>query len=292
MKVGSNTQKLFPGDVEKIALQGDPSALTKGREFAIDREYEQALEELRKVDIAGLRRDASKAEAAYYLLVCQAQAALAGRGDKTAAATAAVNFVRTYPDSWHYFAVQRLTGDLALALNRHDQAISFYERLLTAPSTNTKMESVYLTAVAHLAKDDSAKALELFNKVAGAKVQSPSSLRLQSLARAGKAVALAKTGKADEGLAIVDSLIEEMSPSDVEMGARIYNAQGASYEAKDDVEGAILAYLHTHLMFSGQPDAHAYALTRLQQLWPEVGKPGRAAEAKQELQDRYPGFGR
>jgi hypothetical protein len=43
-------------------------------------------------------------------------------------------------------------------------------------------------------------------------------------------------------------------------------------------------------MFSLQPDAHAEALKRLVELWPQVGKPERAAEARQELQQRYPGF--
>ena len=51
-----------------------------------------------------------------------------------------------------------------------------------------------------------------------------------------------------------------------------------------------MAYLHTHLMFSLQPDAHAEALKRLVELWPQVGKPERAAEARSELQQRYPGF--
>jgi hypothetical protein len=43
-------------------------------------------------------------------------------------------------------------------------------------------------------------------------------------------------------------------------------------------------------MFSAQPDAHAEALKKLVELWPLVGKPERAAEARQELQQRYPGF--
>ena len=51
--------------------------------------------------------------------------------------------------------------------------------------------------------------------------------------------------------------------------------QGAGFEASGDTEGAILAYLHTHLMFSLQPDAYAEALQRLVELWPTVGKPER-----------------
>jgi hypothetical protein len=61
-------------------------------------------------------------------------------------------------------------------------------------------------------------------------------------------------------------------------------------EALNDREGAVLAYLHTHLMFSGQADAHAEALLRLVELWPQVGHPERAAQARQELQQRYPGW--
>ena len=57
-----------------------------------------------------------------------------------------------------------------------------------------------------------------------------------------------------------------------------------------DVEGAVMAYLHTHLMFSTQPDAHAEALGKLIELWPKVGKPERAGAARQELQERYPGY--
>jgi len=292
MRVGSNTQNIPEGDIEKINLQGDPSALTKGREFAVSGEYEQAVEELRKVKVSDLQREAAKAEVAYYLLLCQAKSALAGRGDKAAAATAAFGFLRTYPDSWHHYGVQKLTGDLALALNRHDQAIEIYGKLRSSPSVNTKIESVYLTAVALLAKGDIANAQKMFDQVIAVKVQSASSLRLQALAKAGKAVAMARNEQADQGLAMVDGLISELTPTDVEMGARIYNAQGASYEAKGDAEGAILAYLHTHLMFSGQSDAHAESLVRLAELWTKIGNPQRAAEAKQELQERYPGFGR
>ena len=99
-----------------------------------------------------------------------------------------------------------------------------------------------------------------------------------------------KAGDADKGLKQVGELVSQLNPTDVEMNARIYNAQGHCFEAAGDIEGAILAYLHTHLMFSGASDAHAEALTQLVELWPKVGRTERAAEARQELQQRYPGF--
>ncbi len=44
-------------------------------------------------------------------------------------------------------------------------------------------------------------------------------------------------------------------------------------KTQEDREGAILAYLHTHLMFSSQPDAHAESLVRLVELWPKSANP-------------------
>ncbi|NND97454.1 MAG: tetratricopeptide repeat protein [Pirellulaceae bacterium] len=290
IKLGDNTKTIAAGEIDKILYTGDPSELTKGREFAVDGQYEQALEELEKIDVATVKRDVAKADVDYYIMMCKAKQALAGQGDKTEAVKLAMGFTRNHPNSWHFYSVAKLLGDLALAMNNPDQALRFYASLRAAPTTETKIESVYLSAITQLAKGDAATALGEFEKIIGLKAATPGALRLQTLAKAGKAVALARSEKAAEGLKLVNTLIADLNPTDVEMAARIYNAQGASYEASGDVEGAIMAYLHTHLMFSTQPDAHAEALSKLVTLWPKVGKPERAAEARQELQNRYPGF--
>ena len=262
----------------------------QAREFAIDGQYEKALDELKAVDLEKLGRDVIKADAAYYRLLSRARLALAGQGDRKAAITEAISFATKHRDSFHVFSVAKLLGDLALATKSHEKAIEYYGFLANAPSTESKIESRYLIGVAMLDQDDIPGAQKAFADVASVDVNSTDALRLKTLAKAGQAVALAKGGKGKEGLALADKLISELNPTDIEMSARIYNAQGASYEAADDIEGAILAYLHTHLMFSSQPDAHARALSRLVELWPKVGRAERAAEARQELKQRYPGF--
>ena len=221
---------------------------------------------------------------------CETKLALAGKGKKDEAARKTLAFAGKYRDSWHFFEAAKLLGDLSLALNDPAKALTYYKSLMQAPSTDTKIESVYLQGLVQLKKGDSEAALTEFDKVIGLKAQTTQTARLQTLSKAGKAVALAQSGKSTEGLTLVKNMIAELNPADVEMAARIYNAQGASYEASGDTEGAIMAYLHTHLMFSAQPDAHAEALKKLVELWPQVGKPERAAEARQELQQRYPGF--
>ena len=290
LKVGSNIKEFAENEIRKVSFQGDPSALTRGREFAIDGQYEQALAELKDVNIDSLPRALIKADATYYRLLCRANLALAGQGDRKAAIAEALSFAQKHSNSFHFFSVAKLLGDLELATKSHKKAILYYGYLAKAPSTESKIESRYLTGVALLDQGDIPAAEKAFSDVAAVTVNSSAALRLKTLAKAGQAVALAKGGKGKEGLAMVDELISALNPTDIEMSARIYNAQGASFEAAEDIEGAIMAYLHTHLMFSGQPDAHALALSRLVELWPKVGRTERAAEARQELQQRYPGF--
>ena len=289
-KAGNDTTDYKPGDVEKIMFEGDPGSMTKARESALDGQYEQALEDLKEVDVAKLRREVMKQDHAFYTVLCKGRLALQGRGDKTDAVRAARDFASKNSNSWHFYQVAKLLGDLALSLGQPEDARRFYSGMRSAPSTDTKIESVYLLAMTNLKDGKAAQAKADFEKVIGVKVQSPGALRLQTLATAGKAMALASEGNGKAGLALVDKLIAELNPADVEMAARIYNAQGASAEAAGDKEGAVMAYLHTHLMFSSQPDAHAEALVRLVELFGEIGKPNRAAEVRQELQQRYPGF--
>lgn len=290
LKRAGNDQEFKAGEIYKILFEGDPASLTKGREFALDGQYDQALAELKDIAFDSLPREVIKADAAYYLVFCEAKLALGGKGAKDEAARKVLAFAGKYRDSWHFFDAAKLLGDLSLALNDPQKAMTYYESLMKAPSPDMKVESVYLQGLVHLKKKDNAAALAEFEKVIGLQAQSSRVARLQTLSKAGKAVALAQSGKAAEGLNLVSDLIAELNPTDIEMSARIYNAQGAGYEASGDMEGAIMAYLHTHLMFSLQPDAHAEALKRLVELWPQVGKPERAAEARQELQQRYPGF--
>ncbi len=290
LQAGTKNVVINENEIRKIAFQGDPAGLTRARELALDGQFDQALEELKAVDFAGLSRDLIKADAEYFRLLSRAKLALAGQGDRKAAIAEAMAFARAHSNSYHFFSVAKLLGDLHLATRSHEQAVQFYGYLSKAPSAESKIAARYLTGVAQLDQGDTAAAEKSFSDVVAVEVNSTDALRLKTLAKAGQAVAMAKNGKGKEGLAMAEQLIGELNPTDIEMCAKIYNAQGASFEAAGDLEGAILSYLHTHLMFSGQPDAHAHALNRLVELWPKVGRTERAAEARQELRDRYPGF--
>lgn len=278
--------------IRRILFDGDPAGLVRGREAALDGQYEQALEELGRLDINAIRRDEVKADAMFYLALSESQLALAGRGNAAEAKRKMLAFVSAHPQNIHFYRAARALGDLAVFTGEFDQAVRYYGGLNNAPAAELKLEAEYLIGIAKLRQGKPDEAETNFGKVAGANVESPTGARLQTLAKAGRAMSLAKQKKGDEAVALSNTLVEQLDTSDAEMAARVYNARGAGYEAKGDHQGALLAYLHTHLMFSGQADAHAEALSRLVELWPKVGNPERANTARQELQQRYPGWSR
>ena len=291
IKTSTTTQDVPVDSIRKIQFEGDPSGLTRGRELALDEQFDQAIEELRKVDRSKIKRELIQADAIYYLLFSEARQALAGQGSKDQSAANLLTFARTYPTNWHFYSVARLLGDLAVASGEYDKAATYYGSLKSSSSPQLQNEANYLNGLAQLRGGDAAAALTLFDQVIASKAESTAALRLQALAKAGRVAALGADGKTDAAMQEATALVAQLDPADVELAARIYNAQGAAERAAGDVEGAVISYLHTHLMFSAVPDAHAEALSQLVQLWPKLGKPERATEARQELQTRYPGWG-
>jgi tetratricopeptide (TPR) repeat protein len=290
IEVSGTPQTIAIDKIRRVMFEDEPNFLTRGRDFVLDGDFEQAMEMLGKVDFAEIKRDAIKADAMYYLARSESALALIGRGN-IAEATRKMNaFATANRQSLHFYPAAKVLGDLAVASGNHEQALRYYAALAQAPAAEMKIEAEYLSGNALLRQGKLPEAEASFAKVGGATVDSAEGVRLKSLAKAGQAVVLAKQGNAQQALSLVSSLIGELAPVDSQLGARIYNAQGACLEALNDREGAVLAYLHTHLMFSGQADAHAEALLRLVELWPQVGHPERAAQARQELQQRYPGW--
>jgi tetratricopeptide (TPR) repeat protein len=99
----------------------------------------------------------------------------------------------------------------------------------------------------------------------------------------------AETGKAEEGLALLQDLINKNDPQDVPLFARTYNALGKCHQKLNKPKDAVLAYLHTDVLFYTDADAHAEALYNLSKLWGDVNKQDRAVAARATLKERYAG---
>lgn len=284
------TENIPYHEINKILFQGDPPGLTRGRELALDGQYEEALEQLGSVKVAELPRDFIKAEVQFFLVHCRGKLALSGRGNRNSARDAAVSFAKGNSNSWHFYDSIRLLGNLELAMANSDQASKYFKMLGGSISVEAKIEAKYLMGTAKLANGDAVGAKTDLEQVAGVDVGSAAAARIKTLAKAKLAESLAVGGSGNQAKTMLDEIVADLDTLDIELASHVYNTRGAVFEQLGDPEGAVLAYLHTDLMFSSVPEAHALALQRLSDLWSKVGKPDRAAKAKQQLKQLYPGY--
>ncbi|QDV54992.1 tetratricopeptide repeat protein [Rosistilla oblonga] len=290
IQVGGAERKFTLDKIDRVVFDREPGPLTEGRSLVRQEQYEAALTQLGQINMAQISRAEIKADAMFYRAFSQAQVALAGQGNKNAAVKEMYGFVTSVgKNSFHFYDAAKTLGDLALAVGSYDNAVKYYGALARSSDANLQLQSRYLVGWSYLQQKKLDEADKAFAAVTSASVSSPDQLRYQKLALAGQAAIAAGKGDPDKGLESLNKLIEESDAADAELFGRLYNAQGACLAAKSDPEGAVLAYLKTHLLFPSDPDSHAEALAELVQLWPQVGHPERANEARTILQTRYPG---
>ncbi len=284
------TRELTVNEIRKINYGGEPGELKSARDAAARGQLEDALESLNKLNPADAPRDVIKQDIEYYKGYCQGKLAMTGGGDKAAAATNLLNFVKANSGSYHFFEAAELLGDLALGLQSYDAAVKYYGSLANAPWPEYQMKSAVLVASALRAQDNFAGALAKYDEVLGMGLDTAEATEQKLLAQAGKALCLAETGKPEDGIAIVEKVIADNDPqqSPILFG-RAYNALGACYRKQGKTKDALLAYLHTELMFNSEPETNAEALYHLSELWASVNRSDRAVRARGLLKDRYSG---
>jgi tetratricopeptide (TPR) repeat protein len=135
-----------------------------------------------------------------------------------------------------------------------------------------------------------AEALAKFDGVLAASQDDARAREQKLLATLGRAVCLAGTGKADEGIALATKIIDENNSQEKPvLFAKAYNALGTCFLKAEKRQDALLAFLHVDLLFNQDPDAHAESLYHLSSLWKDMNKSERVLKARSLLESRYSG---
>ncbi len=288
--VRGNQQKLPLVDVRKITFDGEPSGLDRARELYLQEQYDQALDEIKKIDASSVKNPLIAQDMEFYRYYCEGKMGLTGTGgDKEKAAAGLVNLARKNGNSHHMFELSELLGDLAVALGKADGAVNYYNLLLSAPTPELKARGVYRLAQLELGQGKTTEAKTRFQQLTGATASTPGMARLKSLGEVGVAVCEIREGKPEQALAQLKQMVDKYDSTDQELFAHIYNAQGACYTALNQDNLAVLAYLKTDYLFFSDAEAHAEALYYLSKLWPKIGEPAKAADSRSRLVARYAG---
>lgn len=289
MQTPTGNQTFQVNEVRRVTFDGEPNELGRARQSILSGQLEQALEDLKKIDVNGIGREIIKQDVQFYLAYTEGKLALARGGDKNKAAADLNAFFRANPGSHHRFEAAELLGDLAMGLDKPDVAKVFYDELAKAPWPEYKMRAFVLGADALKVKGDFAAALADYEKVLGANIDTPAASRQKLISKVGKAECLANTGRTDEAIKICEAIIKDNPSNDMELFGRVYNALGTAYVKANKPQDAVLAFLHVDTLFFGDPNQHAQALYYLSDLWNQLNQADRALDARTKLKNFYAG---
>jgi tetratricopeptide (TPR) repeat protein len=291
----SGVKRQFPAnEIQRITFEGEPSDLSQARTTILTTaNYKAALEELKKIDLKkiNMREEFIKQEVDFYRALCQGHLALTEGGEKTAAENALRQFCTDHKESYHFYPAAELAGDVAAAAGRYADAAKYYNAVASAPWDETRIRANVALGRMLSAQGKFPEALERYDAVAK-DVDTAETGPLKQQAIVGRAMCLAETGKPDEAIALIvdpKGVINTNDPKDSKLMARAYNALGTAYAKASKKKEAILAFLHTDLLYFQDPDAHAEALYNLANLFQETNKSDRSLEARNTLKQRYAG---
>ncbi len=284
IKYRGKDQTYPTADIQKVTFDDEPRELDRARDHFLTEQFDQAVDELKKIDVTEVKQAHIRQDIQFYYHYCNGQLGLAGKGDMAKAKAGLLGLARENSQSHHWYTLCDLLGQMSLAMG--EDANPYFQELVSSSSSEIKLLGEYRLATSELATDPSA-ARKRFQTVANSNVSSPEVLRIQRLANVGLAECDMADGKANDALKQLNALIDKYDSTDHELFAKINNTKGACYEKLDKPEQALLYYLATDLMFYTDAQAHAESLYHLSKLWPRAGEPARASEAKSRLTQSY-----
>ncbi len=273
-------------DIQRIVYEAEPAAFTKAKEAVGTEQWDEAMDSLKKVDLKSVLREEPKKELEFYVGLVQTKLAMNGQGDPAAAEARLLNFVKGNTNSFHFFDSADALGSLAASTGGHDQAVKYFSVLATSPFPAQKLKAQYSLGNSNLALGKTADARTSYGDALAGATDDATSKRYKKLASIGMIRCETAEKKYDAAIEKLRKLVSESDATDNELFAQLYNALGEAHLRAGQEEEAVLAYLHTDLLFTSDPDSHAEALYHLIQLFTKLDPP-RVAETKARLQSLY-----
>lgn len=276
-------------EIQRISYSDEPTELTNARNATLQKNWNVAESELKKLDGQTFPRDLIRQDVEYYKALCLAKRAMTEGGDKDGALAAMLQFARTNPNNYHFYDSAEILGDLAVSAGKYPEAVKFYGPIENAPWGDYKMRAKNAVGRALVAQNDFQGALGRFDEVLAIDVSTAEAGREKQFATIGKAQCAAELGKPDEGIALLQDIIAKNDPADGVLFGRTYNALGRCYLKANKPKDARDAFLFTDILFPNEPDAHAEALYHLSKIWTDLNKTERAVAARNTLKEKYAG---
>jgi tetratricopeptide (TPR) repeat protein len=192
-------------------------------------------------------------------------------------------FVQSYPTSRHIMSAREDLARVRLATGDFKGAGAAIAELAKLPQAKDAAAVLRAKLLAKQDRQDDAIS-ELDRLLATLPDRSTS----QREARLAKAECLVSLKKYTEAETLVRQVIQSAPPEDVSTQSAAYNALGDCLRAANRPKEALLAYLHTDLLYGKDRQEHPRALFQIEKLFRFLKQDGRADEYAQRLRQEYP----
>ena len=283
LKSSSGESNIPTNKITAIRFEDEPREVTQAREAVNGGRFEDAVTALEKFDTKNLKPYIA-ADAAFYQAAGAAELALRGRTPLNDAGAKLTQFVKDYPDSFHYYEANRLIGDLLVASGKPDLAVAYYINIAKAPWPEYQIDAKIAAASALLDANKTSDAQTLVTEVTASPDLAPEQKVKVELLGVQNLIA---QNKLADAIAQLEKLIQATPPEAIDINAQAYNLLGRAYRESNQPQDALLAFLHVDLLYPGSANAHAEALSNLAELWTAEHKPERAELATETLKQRY-----
>ena len=287
LRTNSTTPTSVPASAIAATQFGqDPPLLIAMRTAAMGSRFSDVLETAQRLDPATIINPFARQDYEFYKAFALGQIALEGTDNKEnlqKAITACADFLRGHSNSYHFFPVCELAGELYLAAGNREDAFQVYSLLAKAPWPASQLKANTALGTIRLEEGRLEEAKKFYQAVLASPDSSKAALRPKTEAEIGLVKCLILEGNWKAAIEQLETLSMKIDSEDARLQAPIYLALGEAYEAAENPKEAILAYLHVEILFPSAKTQYVAALKRLAVLWSEVNRPERAAEAERIL---------
>jgi tetratricopeptide (TPR) repeat protein len=192
-------------------------------------------------------------------------------------------FLRTYPASRHVAALRAALARLQLNAGEFAAAEATIAELARLPRGGERAAVLRTKVLARQGKH--AEAITALDRLIAA---APKGSERQRAAMLAKAENLAGMKKFPEAEALVRQVIQANPAEDAAAQAPAYNTLGDCLRAANRPKDALIAYLHTDLLYNKDKEEHPRALRAIEGLFRQLKQDARADEFAQRLKQEYP----
>lgn len=299
VEASGSSEKIPVGDIAGIRFNGEPAELNNARTYLEDSRFEDLLDELKNIDPEQLSVNMKK-ECEFLMIRAFAGQAFSGALPINKAIDKMDSYFKNKDNQEYYrfYELSELYGDLNMligsdeALKKASAAFAMLQKAKDSPILKARGLIGFGTIANMKGEADAAEKAfkEVLQMIRNQELEGVKA-EMEVKASCGLARALVLKGKGEQAVADLQKIFDANKiVQEDPLNANLYNALGYVLLKIKKPKDAAIAYMHTHLLYSGNKQLHVEALDAMIQIFRvELRDEQRAGELEAFKAARYGG---